>query len=107
MVQDQFHVCPRRCLDENCCYQLFVSSSSEILEHEDLKGKIKTACLGSLLLPDQRNRLEDQYLTDKEVENSMIRKHSSQVFSFLSVSGSWFGGLWFHKDYVYVPIRTM
>lgn len=107
MVQDQFHVCPRRCLDDNCCYQLFVSSSSEILEHEELKGKIKTACLGSLLLPDQRNRLEDQYLTDKEVENSMIRKHSSQVFSFLYVSGSWFGGLWFHKDYVYVPIRTM
>lgn len=41
---------------------------SEILKHEELEGKIKTACLGSLLLPEDLNRLEDQYLTHKEVK---------------------------------------
>lgn len=44
-----------------------LSSSSEVLKHEDLEGKIKTACLGSLLLQDQLDRLEDQYLTHQEV----------------------------------------
>nr|XP_046229949.1 tumor necrosis factor alpha-induced protein 2-like isoform X2 [Scatophagus argus] len=38
----------------------------DILEHEDLQGKIKTACLGSLLLQDHLNPLEDQYLAHKE-----------------------------------------
>ncbi|XP_019122211.1 tumor necrosis factor alpha-induced protein 2a [Larimichthys crocea] len=37
-----------------------------ILKHEDLEGKINTACLGSLLLEDRLDQLEDQYLTHKE-----------------------------------------
>ena len=44
-----------------------LSSSSEILKHEDLEGKIKSACLGSLLPQDQLDHLEDQYLAHKEV----------------------------------------
>lgn len=50
---------------------LFVPSSSEILKHEDLEGKIKTACLGSLLLQDHLNLLEDQYLAHKEVKTGI------------------------------------
>lgn len=43
---------------------------SDILNHEELQGNIKTACLGSLLLQDQLDRLEDQYLSHKEVKPS-------------------------------------
>ncbi|KAK2855782.1 hypothetical protein Q5P01_004517 [Channa striata] len=38
----------------------------EILKHEELDGKVKVACLGSLLLTEDLNRLEEQYLSDKE-----------------------------------------
>ncbi|KAF3703282.1 Tumor necrosis factor alpha-induced protein 2 [Channa argus] len=38
----------------------------EILKHEELDGKVKVACLGSLLLTEDLNRLEEQYLTYKE-----------------------------------------
>ena len=41
---------------------------SDILNHEELQGNIKTACLGSLLLQDHSDRLEDQYLSHKEVK---------------------------------------
>ncbi|XP_041814844.1 tumor necrosis factor alpha-induced protein 2a isoform X2 [Chelmon rostratus] len=54
---------------DDCSYLLFWINHcypDEILNHEDLGGKIKTACLGSLLLQDHLNRLEDQYLTHKE-----------------------------------------
>ncbi|XP_053193368.1 tumor necrosis factor alpha-induced protein 2-like [Scomber japonicus] len=44
----------------NHCYPL------EVLKHEELDGKIKTACLGSLLLQENRTQLEDQYLTHTE-----------------------------------------
>lgn len=51
-----------------------VSSSStscrDVLQHEDLDGKIKTACLGSLLPQEQLERLENQYLDHKEVGTS-------------------------------------
>lgn len=43
---------------------------SDILNHEELQGNIKTACLGSLLLQDHLDRLEDQYLSHKEVKTS-------------------------------------
>lgn len=46
-----------------CCF----GSCSEILKHEDLDGKINTACLGSLLQQDQLDELEDQYLVHKQV----------------------------------------
>ncbi|KAI3364697.1 hypothetical protein L3Q82_011477, partial [Scortum barcoo] len=55
--------------EDDCSYLLFWTNHyypHEILKHEDLDGKIKTACLGSLLLPDHLDRLEDQYLTHKE-----------------------------------------
>lgn len=45
-----------------------LSSSSEILKHQDLDGKIKTACLGSLLLQEHLDRLENQYLAHQEVK---------------------------------------
>ncbi|XP_070782378.1 tumor necrosis factor alpha-induced protein 2a [Enoplosus armatus] len=54
---------------DDCSYLLFWINQyypHEILKHEDLEGKIKTACLGSLLLREDLNRLEDQYLTHKE-----------------------------------------
>lgn len=47
-----------------------LSSSSEILKHQDLDGKIKTACLGSLLLQEHLDRLENQYLAHKEVKTT-------------------------------------
>ncbi len=51
---------------------LFVSSCSEILNHEDVQGKIKVACLGSLLPQDRLNQLEDQYLIHKQVKTSRL-----------------------------------
>ncbi|XP_054451944.1 tumor necrosis factor alpha-induced protein 2-like, partial [Anoplopoma fimbria] len=54
---------------DNCCYLLLWINHyypHEILNHEELQGKIKTACLGSLLMQDHLNRLEDQYLTHTE-----------------------------------------
>ncbi|XP_031694611.1 tumor necrosis factor alpha-induced protein 2-like isoform X1 [Anarrhichthys ocellatus] len=54
---------------DDCSYLLFWINHyypQEILTHEELQGKIKTACLGSLLLQDHLNHLEDQYLTHKE-----------------------------------------
>lgn len=52
--------------------KVFVSSCRNILKHEDLEGKINTACLGSLLLEDRLDQLEDQYLTHKEVKTSRL-----------------------------------
>ncbi|XP_070843061.1 tumor necrosis factor alpha-induced protein 2-like [Chaetodon trifascialis] len=54
---------------DDCSYLLFWINHyypNEVLNHEDLVGKIKTACLGSLLLQDHLNQLEDQFLTHKE-----------------------------------------
>ncbi|XP_071323389.1 tumor necrosis factor alpha-induced protein 2a isoform X2 [Trachinotus anak] len=54
---------------DDCSYLLFWVNHyypHEILQHKDLDGKIKTACLGSLLLQDHLNRLEEQYLSHKE-----------------------------------------
>ncbi|CAJ1077832.1 tumor necrosis factor alpha-induced protein 2-like [Xyrichtys novacula] len=68
--------------NDDCRYLLFWINHCypiDILKHEDLEGKIKTACLGSLLQPDHLDRLEDQYLTQKEEKvkqwlNSALRK---------------------------------
>ncbi|XP_074472075.1 tumor necrosis factor alpha-induced protein 2-like isoform X2 [Sebastes fasciatus] len=54
---------------DDCSYLLFWINQyypDDILNHAELKGKVKTACLGSLLLQDHLNRLEDQFLTHKE-----------------------------------------
>ncbi|KAM7368457.1 hypothetical protein PAMP_014671 [Pampus punctatissimus] len=54
---------------DDCSYLLFWVNHCyphEILKHEELDGKIKMACLGSLLLQDDLNRLEEQYLTHTE-----------------------------------------
>ncbi|KAM3602653.1 uncharacterized protein V6R79_008243 [Siganus canaliculatus] len=54
---------------EDCTYLLFWNNycyPQEILKHGDLDGKIKTACLGSLLQLDHLNKLEDQYLIHKQ-----------------------------------------
>ncbi|XP_008297125.1 tumor necrosis factor alpha-induced protein 2a isoform X1 [Stegastes partitus] len=54
---------------EDCSYLLFWVNHYyplEILKHEELDGQIKTACLGSLLLKGDLNRLEEQYLVHKE-----------------------------------------
>ncbi|XP_047430125.1 tumor necrosis factor alpha-induced protein 2-like isoform X2 [Mugil cephalus] len=54
---------------DDCSYLLYWVNHcypQEILRHEELDGLIKTACLGSLLLPDQLNLLEEQYLSYKE-----------------------------------------
>lgn len=39
----------------------------EILQHEELRDKLKTACLGALLQRDEVRRLEERYLSGKEV----------------------------------------
>ncbi|XP_045917031.1 tumor necrosis factor alpha-induced protein 2a isoform X2 [Micropterus dolomieu] len=59
----------------------------EILKHEELEGKIKTACLGSLLLPEDLNRLEDQYLTHKEDKVKLWLKTALK-----KEEGSWLSG---------------
>ncbi|KAM8725300.1 tumor necrosis factor alpha-induced protein 2-like isoform 2-T2 [Acanthopagrus schlegelii] len=54
---------------DDCGYLLLWTNHCyphDILNHEELQGNIKTACLGSLLLQDQLDRLEDQYLSHKE-----------------------------------------
>lgn len=54
---------------DDCSYLLFWVNHCyphDILKHEELEGKIKTACLGSLLLQDDLTRLEEQYLTHTE-----------------------------------------
>ncbi|XP_044024199.1 tumor necrosis factor alpha-induced protein 2a isoform X2 [Siniperca chuatsi] len=54
---------------DDCGYLLFWINHyypHEILKHEELEGKIKTACLGSLLLQEDLKHLEDQYMTHKE-----------------------------------------
>ncbi|XP_037541913.1 tumor necrosis factor alpha-induced protein 2a [Nematolebias whitei] len=54
---------------KDCSYVLFWVNHyypREILNHKELDGLIKTACLGSLLLQDDLNRLEEQYLTHRE-----------------------------------------
>ena len=52
------------------CLSLVCFLLSEILKHEELDGQIKMACLGSLLLQDDLKRMEEQYLTQKEVKTS-------------------------------------
>lgn len=42
-------------------------SCREVLKHEELEGKIKAACLGSLLQQQQLEQLEDQYLAHTQV----------------------------------------
>ncbi|KAM7396056.1 hypothetical protein PAMA_007367 [Pampus argenteus] len=54
---------------DDCSYLLFWVNHCyphEILKHVELDGKIKTTCLGSLLLQDDLNWLEEQYLTHTE-----------------------------------------
>ncbi|KAK1874784.1 Tumor necrosis factor alpha-induced protein 2 [Dissostichus eleginoides] len=53
----------------DCSYLLFWVNHcypQEILNHEELKGKIQPACLGPLLLQEHLDRLEDQYLSHKQ-----------------------------------------
>lgn len=47
-------------------------SCSDVLKHEELEGKIKTACLGSLLPRQDLTRLEEQYLTHTEVTHPAL-----------------------------------
>ncbi|XP_041660871.1 tumor necrosis factor alpha-induced protein 2-like [Cheilinus undulatus] len=74
---------------DDCCYLLFWTNHcypNEILKHDDLEGKIKTACLGSLLQPQTLDRLEDQYLTHKQDKmklwlNAALRKEEESWLS--------------------------
>lgn len=54
------------------CYSS--STSRNVLKHEDLDGKIKTACLGSLLPLEHLERLENQHLDHKEVRTSHLQQ---------------------------------
>ncbi|XP_063736997.1 tumor necrosis factor alpha-induced protein 2-like [Eleginops maclovinus] len=59
---------------EDCSYLLFWVNHcypQEILNHEELKGKILPACLGPLLLQEHQDRLEDQYLTHKQDQTKL------------------------------------
>ncbi|XP_062268015.1 tumor necrosis factor alpha-induced protein 2a [Platichthys flesus] len=54
---------------EDCSYLLLWVNDcypQTVLKHEDLDGKIKTACLGSLLRNEHLELLEDQYLSHRE-----------------------------------------
>ncbi|XP_072218976.1 tumor necrosis factor alpha-induced protein 2a [Leuresthes tenuis] len=74
---------------DDCSYLLFWVNHhypSEILKHKELDGQIKTACLGSLLLQDDLNRLEEQYLTNREEKmklwlNTALRKEEEAWLS--------------------------
>ncbi|KAM6992352.1 tumor necrosis factor alpha-induced protein 2a [Tautogolabrus adspersus] len=74
---------------DDCSYLLFWINNcypDEILKHEDLEGRIKTACLGSLLQQDHLERLEEQYLTHKEDKvklwlNTALRKEEESWLS--------------------------
>ncbi|XP_029352729.1 tumor necrosis factor alpha-induced protein 2-like [Echeneis naucrates] len=74
---------------DDCSYLLFWVNHyypHEILQHEDLVGKIKTACLGSLLLQDHLKGLEEQYLAHKEVQvkrclNTALKKEEDSWLS--------------------------
>ncbi|XP_022614645.1 tumor necrosis factor alpha-induced protein 2-like [Seriola dumerili] len=74
---------------DDCSYLLFWVNHCyphDILEHEDLEGKIKTACLGSLLLQNHLNQLENQYLTHKEDQvklwlNTALKKEEESWLS--------------------------
>lgn len=44
-------------------------SCRDILKHEELNGHIKMDCLGSLLLQDDLDQLEEQFLADREVQD--------------------------------------
>ncbi|XP_068198829.1 tumor necrosis factor alpha-induced protein 2a [Antennarius striatus] len=67
---------------DDCSYLLLWANHyypHEILNHKDLEGTIKTACLGSLLLPGLLEHLEDRYLSHKEEQvrlwlNAALRK---------------------------------
>ncbi|XP_075993343.1 tumor necrosis factor alpha-induced protein 2-like isoform X2 [Genypterus blacodes] len=74
---------------EDCRYLLFWVNHyypNEILKHEELEGKIKAACLGSLLPTEQVNLLEEQYVTHKEetMESWLSRALSKEQESWLS-----------------------
>ena len=65
-----------------------------VLKHQDLDGKIKTACLGSLLRHDHLEPLEDQYLSHKEVKTNLTRfrmkpDERSNVQNMLCPSTAW------------------
>ncbi|XP_068505383.1 tumor necrosis factor alpha-induced protein 2 isoform X1 [Syngnathus scovelli] len=54
---------------DDCAYLLFWVNTfypQEILEHEELRGKLKTGCLGALLQQDQRRQLEELFMNNKE-----------------------------------------
>ncbi|XP_061125883.1 tumor necrosis factor alpha-induced protein 2-like [Syngnathus typhle] len=54
---------------DDCPYLLFWVNTfypQEILEHEELRGKLKTGCLGALLQQDQRRQLEELFMNNKE-----------------------------------------
>ncbi|XP_029282154.1 tumor necrosis factor alpha-induced protein 2-like isoform X3 [Cottoperca gobio] len=74
---------------DDCSYLLLWTNHlypHEILNHEELEGKIKTSCLGSLLLQVHLTRLEDQYLTHRQDKvklwlNTALRKEEERWLS--------------------------
>ncbi|XP_061785131.1 tumor necrosis factor alpha-induced protein 2-like [Nerophis lumbriciformis] len=54
---------------DDSAYLLFWANRyypQEILQHEDLRGSIKTSCLGSLLTEKEVQEMEEQYMKKKE-----------------------------------------
>lgn len=45
----------------------------EILKHKELDGQINTDLLGPLLQQDHRDRLEEQFLTNRQVKPEFLR----------------------------------
>uniref|UniRef100_A0A1A8UA25 Tumor necrosis factor, alpha-induced protein 2a n=1 Tax=Nothobranchius furzeri TaxID=105023 RepID=A0A1A8UA25_NOTFU len=74
---------------DDCIYLLFWVNHyypQDILEHKELDGQIKTACLGSLLLKDTLTQMEEQYLTHKQEKvnlwlNVALRKEQESWLS--------------------------
>lgn len=60
---------------------------SEVLKHKDLDGKIKAACLGSLLPQDALSQLEDQYLADTQVLHTVSEAQLTSTCVDLRSSG--------------------
>ncbi|XP_019740491.1 tumor necrosis factor alpha-induced protein 2-like [Hippocampus comes] len=59
---------------DDCAYLLFWVNTfypQEILQHEELRDKLKTACLGALLRRDEVRRLEERYASSQEERVSL------------------------------------
>ncbi|XP_077408112.1 tumor necrosis factor alpha-induced protein 2-like isoform X3 [Vanacampus margaritifer] len=70
----------------------------EVLQHEELRGKLKTGCLGGLLQQDQVRQLEEQHVNNKEVSTKKpVSKTRQLAWSQRLFPDQAQVSLWLHK----------